>query len=244
MATVTGRVESANSKPQTTRFGVKAKIGLKINGEWYNALAEQGFNVDQYKGQEITASFTDDSYGHKLDPKSIVVTAGAAPATGAAPAAHAAPATKAWAGEAGVRVGMGINNAVLLAAHGKIRLESIPAVAAQIMRLNADLNAEYDDILNVEEGWVLKSASQSAAQVAPAVSASPVVAKAAAVPATAPAPATSATPAAAPAPRARRRAVTTEPAAPAAPVAIATPPAPAVAPAASAGVNFDDDIPF
>lgn len=89
MSEITGIVESLGTKEVKTRFGMKPTFSMKVDGEWYKL----GFTKPKCdKGDEVSFSYVEGTYGREVDAKAISVGSGAksAPTPGAA-APRAAP---------------------------------------------------------------------------------------------------------------------------------------------------------
>jgi len=89
MSEITGVVESIGTKEVKTRFGMKPTFSMKVDGEWYKL----GFTKPKCdKGDEVSFSYVEGTYGREVDAKAIIVGSGAksVPTPGAA-APRAAP---------------------------------------------------------------------------------------------------------------------------------------------------------
>jgi hypothetical protein len=91
MSEITGIVESIGTKEVKTRFGMKPTFSMKVDGEWYKL----GFTKPKCdKGDEVSFSYVEGTYGREVDAKAINVGAGGskgAPTTAGAVAPRAAP---------------------------------------------------------------------------------------------------------------------------------------------------------
>lgn len=89
MSEVNGIVESIGTKEVKTRFGMKPTFSMKVDGEWYKL----GFTKPKCdKGDEVSFSYVEGTYGREVDAKAISVGSGAKGApTPASAAPRAAP---------------------------------------------------------------------------------------------------------------------------------------------------------
>lgn len=88
MSEVTGVVESIGTKEVKTRFGMKPTFSMKVDGEWYKL----GFTKPKCdKGDEVTFSYTEGTYGREVDAKAISVGAGGVKGAPTPAAARPAP---------------------------------------------------------------------------------------------------------------------------------------------------------
>lgn len=137
MSSVKGLVEGVSIKP-TKKPGF-FKVGLKVDGQWYNAFTKRG-NEDDYRGRLVQFDFTVDDYGNKIDTASLKV---------AKAPVEAAPVKASGGGriasiESGIAVGHAINNAVQLAiANGNTSFENIRLLAENVLELSVHLNRDY-----------------------------------------------------------------------------------------------------
>ena len=75
MSEITGVVEAIGTKEVKTRFGMKPTYSMKVDGEWYKT----GFNKPRCdKGDEVSFSYVEGTYGREVDAKAISVGAGGA----------------------------------------------------------------------------------------------------------------------------------------------------------------------
>ena len=75
MSEVNGIVESIGTKEVKTRFGMKPTFSMKVDGEWYKL----GFTKPKCdKGDEVSFSYVEGTYGREVDAKAIIVGAGGA----------------------------------------------------------------------------------------------------------------------------------------------------------------------
>jgi len=73
MSEVNGIVESIGTKEVKTRFGMKPTFSMKVDGEWYKL----GFTKPKCdKGDEVSFSYVEGTYGREVDAKAISVGAG------------------------------------------------------------------------------------------------------------------------------------------------------------------------
>jgi hypothetical protein len=81
MSNITGNVDAITSKPVNTKFGPKPTFTILVDGEWYKC----GFTKPKCnKGDTISFTFTEGTYGKEVDAKAIVIAGAATPAPVAA----------------------------------------------------------------------------------------------------------------------------------------------------------------
>lgn len=146
MSDLKGVVESTNSKPITTKYGKKNKIGLKIEGNWYNVLLGDDVDAAKYKGKLVSFSYSETDYGKSIDAKTLKV------AENAGTASHTGGAKAKGDYNVGVKVGHAINNGVTMAIAAKAAGSKAPLLqlaevyAAEIIKLSLRLEASYEEI--------------------------------------------------------------------------------------------------
>ena len=76
MSNVTGNVDAITSKPVNTKFGPKPTFTILVDGEWYKC----GFTKPKCnKGDTVSFTFTEGTYGKEVDAKAIVIAGAATP---------------------------------------------------------------------------------------------------------------------------------------------------------------------
>lgn len=130
-----GVVEGANVK--TRGKGGMKSTGLKVDGQWFNVYSKESF--ESYEGHEVSFEAAEGKFGWDIEPKTLKLhSEKPAPQTRAQAAAGASAGSAASIGPSrgpaanGARIGMSINCATLLIAHGVIKPAAGQSVGALV----------------------------------------------------------------------------------------------------------------
>lgn len=157
---VKGTVEQVSSKEGNThpKYGKSWRVGMKIEGEWYNAFTKKDADsLGLKEGCLVSFEYTENGDYKNFDPKSLKIAESGAKTTASSKgttAAGSGTSTSTGGGSSysgsgsGVVIGHAINNAVQLAiAQGKTDLPTIHGLAVDIVCLSIKLNSQYAQIV-------------------------------------------------------------------------------------------------
>lgn len=138
--------------PQKGKFGIQHRISLQVEGEWYSGFfGKSAESLKLRDGCVVSFTYTEKGDFKNIDVKSLQVSEPAEqPAKVDAPAATSKPAYR--SGDAGIKVGHAINNAVQLGvAAGKTDIKSLHGFAVDILTLSRKLEGQYEQIVAVAD---------------------------------------------------------------------------------------------
>lgn len=135
--TIKGTVEGVSIKPIQTKFGQKFKVGVKMNGMWFNML-QSSEQKPCVAGDEVSLTFTEGQYGKDIAKGGLsVLSSSGAQSTGSTGAVANGVVP-------GITVGNALTNAVTLAAHGQIQVADIEKTFVTLLGISMKAQAgEY-----------------------------------------------------------------------------------------------------
>lgn len=173
MASVKGQVEHVSSKALKGSKGTFYKIGLKIDGEWYNLNSNKD-DGDKYKDKLVSFEFETGDYGNQINGKSIKAAEVASTTTHTG--GPKATGKKEWEGTVGVECGQALNAAtqVAIAKYGvKVTVENIRSIAEKLLYLNWEFKASYADLKEGFEAGADEQQAEPEQEPEPAPAAAP-----------------------------------------------------------------------
>lgn len=145
---VEGTIEQVyDNGPKKGRFGTQHRITIVVDGERYSGFfskSAEALGLEEGK----TASFTATQNGEywNVDTKSLKVSGPSKPS--GKPSGK--PQSYSGSGNAGIKVGHALNNAVNLAiADGDLTVDNIHRHAVRILALSVKLESQFDNIIEM-----------------------------------------------------------------------------------------------
>lgn len=148
MSTVKGTATNIRDNgPVKGKYGTQHRIGLKVNGESYSGFfSKSAEDLGLEDGKLVTFSYTEKGKYKNIDAKTLKVSTTVD--SGAAAASAPSPSKVVNKAYAGVTVGMALNNACQLIAHGVVKpkegepvLPLIEKVSRAILALTVKLES-------------------------------------------------------------------------------------------------------
>ncbi len=149
MSNVKGTVEQVSQKEEQGRKGKYYKIGLKIEGDWYNGINNKKVSVEE--GDLVSFATEQNGEYENINFKSLKVSETAEAPERPSKSAGSTSGKGSYSGSggnSGIKVGHAINNAVLLAIAAKdTSLKAIYGHAVDILTMSVALEQRFDGIV-------------------------------------------------------------------------------------------------